>query len=274
MKRLIWVVLFLATGTATSFWLAKRNHATPPLGTAESETLPATATETPPLDSAAVPRASNFGTASRPAPAKRTAPRLTPDSVTATDALPDPVAKLRQGVDLLVSPQTSFDDKYHTWVKLRDEGKMDQVIGELQARATNNPTAAEIPAALGQAYLHKIAVTKDTRDYAVLGSQADRSFDTALDLDPANWEARFFKATAMSYWPAEMNRRPEVIERFTKLIQDQETQTSQPQFAQSYYWLGETYQKTGRADYADQVWRRGAALFPNDPTLKQKLASQ
>ncbi|MEQ1936405.1 MAG: hypothetical protein ABL962_21330, partial [Fimbriimonadaceae bacterium] len=130
------------------------------------------------------------------------------------------------------------------------------------------------PAALGQAYLHKIAVTKDTRDYAVLGSLADRSFDSALDIDPANWDARFFKATAMSYWPAEMNKRPEVIERFTQLIQDQEAQSSQPQFAQSYFWLGETYQKSGKADYADQVWRRGAALFPNDPMLKQKLASQ
>ena len=160
------------------------------------------------------------------------------------------------------------------WIKLRDEGKINQVISELYDRATNNPSAAEYPAALGQAYLHKIAITKDTRDYAVLGSLADRSFDTALDIDPANWEARFFKATAMSYWPAEMNKRPEVIERFTQLIQDQESQSSQPQFAQSYYWLGETYQKSGRADDADQVWRRGAALFPNDPMLKQKLAGQ
>jgi hypothetical protein len=76
----------------------------------------------------------------------------------------------------------------------------------------------------------------------------------------------------MSYWPAEINKRPEVIQRFTQLIQDQEAQTPQPQFAQSYYWLGETYQKSGQADYADQVWRRGATLFPNDPMLQQKLA--
>jgi TolA-binding protein len=78
----------------------------------------------------------------------------------------------------------------------------------------------------------------------------------------------------MSYWPAELNKRPEVIQRFTQLIQDQESQSLQPQFAQSYYWLGETYQKSGRDDYADQVWRRGAALFPNDPMLQKKLAAQ
>ncbi len=189
-------------------------------------------------------------------------------------AVLDEKTQVRQNVDQLVSPHTSFADKYQLWTKLRDEGRMDQVIAELNERATNNPTAAEYPAALGQAYLHKIAVTKDTRDYAVLGALADRSFDTALELDPASWDARFFKATAMSYWPEEMNKRPEVIERFTQLIQDQETQTPQPQFAHAYYWLGETYQKAGRADAADQVWRRGAALFPSEPMLQQKTAGR
>jgi hypothetical protein len=78
----------------------------------------------------------------------------------------------------------------------------------------------------------------------------------------------------MSYWPAEMNKGDEVINRFTQLIQDQETQPAQPHFAQSYVWLGDQYQKSGRADYADQVWRRGAALFPSEPMLQKKLAAQ
>ena len=223
-------------------------------------------------ESLAAPRASSMDTSLAMTQSTRVTARRLLVNARATDAPLDEKTQVRQKVDQLVSPQTSFEDKYHLWIKLRDEGKMDQVIAELNERATNNPTAAEYPAALGQAYLHKIAVTKDTRDYAVLGAMADRSFDSALDIDPANWDARFFKATAMSYWPEEMKKRPEVIQRFTQLIQDQEAQTPQPQFAQSYYWLGEAYQKSGRSDYASQVWQRGAALFPNDPMLKQKLA--
>jgi len=273
MKRIIMVGVFLAVVVAAGLWMAKRSHTTNAPEAAVIESAPATTTESAESARVSDPKAGNFDTPIAVPDTRATARRSS-----AIVPLPDPVGderlQLQQSVDQLVSPQTSFDDKYHAWIKLRDEGKMDQVIGELTERATNNPTAAEYPAALGQAYLHKIAVTKDTRDYAVLGSLADRSFDTALDIDPANWDARFFKATAMSYWPAEMNKQPEVIQRFTQLIQDQEAQTPQPQFAQSYYWLGETYQKSGRSDYALQVWQRGAALFPNDPMLLQKLAGR
>jgi len=270
MKRFTWVVVLVALIGALGFWRSARNR-----GAVASE---AAGTNSPSSTSVSAENAdATSRTPDAPlglTPTVPTPPRRSPAAAIVPAAVLDEKTQVRQNVDQLVSPQTSFVDKYHIWIKLRDEGKMDQVIAELNERATNNPTAAEYPAALGQAYLHKIAVTKDTRDYAVLGAMADRSFDTALDLEPANWDARFFKATAMSYWPEEMNKRPEVIERFTQLIQDQETQTPQTQFAQSYYWLGETYQKAGRPDDADQVWRRGAALFPSDSMLQQKIAGR
>jgi len=56
------------------------------------------------------------------------------------------------------------------------------------------------------------------------------------------------------------------------LIQQQEQQPPQPQFAQSYDWLGVEYEKTGQPDLARQVWERGAALFPDDPSLRNHLA--
>ena len=77
----------------------------------------------------------------------------------------------------------------------------------------------------------------------------------------------------MSYWPAQLNKGQEVIEQFAVLIQQQEAQPSQPQFARSYIWLGDQYRKTGYPEYAAQVWQRGAALFPNNEELKNKLAS-
>ena len=268
MKRLIVGGVLVVAAGVVLWGISKRNDAAVTTETGLAEAAPAA--ESVVAENFGAPRASNLDTQLAAKPSTRRASA----NPSASEPVFDEKSQIRQSVDALVSPQIGFDEKYRTWIALRDQGKMDLVIAELAERATNNPTAAEYPAALGQAYLHKIAVTKDTRDYAVLGSLADRSFDAALDIDPANWDARFFKATAMSYWPEEMNKRPEVIQRFTKLIQDQETQTPQPQFAQSYYWLGETYQKSGRADFADQVWRRGATLFPSDPLLQQKVTVQ
>lgn len=36
--------------------------------------------------------------------------------------------------------------------------------------------------------------------------------------------------------------------------------------------LGEQYQKLGKADYAQQIWQRGAGLFPDDPALSKLSA--
>ena len=178
----------------------------------------------------------------------------------------------------LVSPQVSFQEKQALWAQLRGQHDLDEVISALERGATNNPAVPEYRTALGQAYINKIYVSKmegggDPREPAILGLKADRSFDAALALDPSNWEAQFFKAYSISYWPAELNKGPEVIERFSDLIEQQEKMPSQPQFAQSYVLLGEQYQKADRADYAQQVWQRGAAFFPDDDALRRKVAT-
>jgi len=69
-----------------------------------------------------------------------------------------------------------------------------------------------------------------------------------------------------------LNKSQEVIQNFQTLIEQQEAQAPQPQFADTYAWLGEQYQKAGRADDARAVWQRGASLFPSDETLRSKLA--
>ncbi len=182
-------------------------------------------------------------------------------------------AMLNEKIELLVSPQVPYGNKQAVWNQLRDLGKLDQVISELEARMAANPNAAELSAALGQAYLKKCSGLKDVREQAILGMQADKLLDVALDLDPSNWEARFMKAVALAHWPVGMNKEQEVIQHFQFLIQQQETQTPQPEFAESYLWLGKQYEKSGQSDYARAVWERGAGLFPNHDGLKGKLAA-
>jgi tetratricopeptide (TPR) repeat protein len=179
--------------------------------------------------------------------------------------------QLHQALQTLLSSQASFGEKQTTWQQLKDSGKLDQAITELEQRAASNPHSAEYPAALGQAYLQKAGMLKDLREQGILGMKADQTFDAALALDASNWDAGFWKALAMSYWPPQLNKGQEVIERFAELIKLQETQPAQPQYAQTYVVLGEQYQKQGFADYARQIWQRGNELFPSDAKLLDKL---
>ncbi len=189
----------------------------------------------------------------------------------ANPAVSTPSLPYQQAVSKLVSSQASFEQKQTAWKQLKDSGKLDQAITDLEQQATANPNSAEYPAALGQACLQKAGTLTDIREQGILGLKADQSFDAALNLDPSNWEAGFWKAAAMSYWPPQLGKGKEVIERFVSLVNLQETQATQPQFAQTYVLLGEQYQKQGYPEYARQTWQRGATLFPNDSTLAQKL---
>jgi tetratricopeptide (TPR) repeat protein len=177
-----------------------------------------------------------------------------------------------QAIDTLVSPQASFAQRQDAWKRLRETGKLDQAITELEQRAAGDAGNAACPAALGQAYLQKCATIQDLPDQGILAMKADKAFTTALNLDPSNWDARFTKAVAMSYWPPQLNKGQEVIQNFETLVQQQEGQPPQPQFAQTYVWLGDQYQKAGRASDAQAIWQRGAALYPGDTTLPKRLA--
>jgi cytochrome c-type biogenesis protein CcmH/NrfG len=176
-------------------------------------------------------------------------------------------------VDLLTSPQTTHEQRQAAWKQLRDTGKLDQAISQLELKMAANPNDGGYPAALGEAYLKKCATLEDTREKGILALQADKLFETALTLDPSNWDARFTKAVALSYWPASMNKSDEVIQQFNTLLQQQQDQPPQAHFANTYLMLGNFYQKNGHPDSALAVWQQGAGLFPDNGDLKNKLAS-
>src|SRR2546426_7606216 len=94
----------------------------------------------------------------------------------------------RQAVDILVSPQTSFQQRQAAWKQLRDAGELDQALATLKQGATNNPASAQYPTTLGEAYIYKLQTIRDFHEVSILALQADQSFNTALGLDPANWE--------------------------------------------------------------------------------------
>ena len=204
------------------------------------------------------------------------APIQTAHSVSTASAAPllPPEQIFQQNLETLISSQSTFGQKQATWKHFKEPFKLDRLISALEERLAINPQIPEYSSVLGQAYMKKCAQTQDIREQAIFGMKADQLLETALSLDPSNWDARFTKAVGMSYWPAQLNKAQEVIQEFTTLIEQQEALPPQPHFARTYAWLGGQYQKAGQLDNARQVWQRGAALFPADTELKEKLAAQ
>ena len=261
------VVLIAAAGVI--FWAASQ-HTSPaptPAGAASVVSLPATSVQKPsePAPAAAPAVAAHDSENSAPLATVAAAPVPAAEARSAADEVFD------QSLDLLVSPQASLQQKQAVWNQLRNSGQLGRAIAALEERQQADPTSAEIPTQLGMAYLLNISATSDVREQGIGGMKADMSFDAALKLDPTNWEAQFFKASALTHWPDSMNTGPQVIQRFTTLIQQQEAQPPRPEFVQSYVLLGDQYQKSGQPDAARQAWGRGLSLFPTSQTLSQRL---
>lgn len=270
MKTLTSILLILAVGIIAGPTIYRKRHTASP----EIPESPVAAIASQPSQAAA--------TAKEVIPAPQRAVQIpesgkpaTPVQIVAASATP--ATPFVQALDTLVSPQTSFAQKEAIWKQLRDAGELDQAIEALKQGALNHPTVAEYPAALGEAQLQKAHALSQSggniSEMGILGMQADQSFDAALKVDPTHWNAQFFKATAMSYWPAELNKGDEVVQRFSRLIDQQETMPPRPEFSQTYALLGSEFQKLGQPEKAQATWQLGLAKFPGDPTLRSRIAA-
>jgi len=269
MKQLIYAILGVAViggGIALSA-VRQKNPVVPPAQVrTESATSPATANNPPEQPAVATP------VPPQPVPVDTgdSKPAVIASATQASAKAIDPAIK--QAIESLLSKQLTHEQRRDILKQLVQSGKIDQAISALQQQAANDPNNAEYQTALGQAYVEQAAAMQDfSPDKGILVMQAMKSFDAALSDDPANWEARFTRTAILSHYPAEMNKGQEVIDQFTQLINQQESQPPQPQFAKTYVALGDQYQKLGQNDYALATWQAGAQLFPSDKTLQKRL---
>ena len=264
MKRLVLYVLIAGVLGAMTL-LAVRHHSP-----SATQNPPAVVSVPAPEPKTAVPESPAL-----PGPQPSRQDSLTAQAspvINAPAPAPDNSNGIKQIVDQSLSPQTSLSERRAIWQKLKAAGELDQAVAELKQLEADNPGDPNIPTAIGEALMNKFPIA-DADASALNGMHMDQSLNQALKLDPANWEAQFDKATELSYWPAEMNQGPEVVQRFSALIDQQETMPTQPQFAQTYAMLGDYYQRTGQPDKATATWQLGLTEFPNDPTLQAKLAT-
>jgi tetratricopeptide (TPR) repeat protein len=161
----------------------------------------------------------------------------------------------------------------------KDPQQLDAVISQLKQEAQDNPNNAEIPTTIGEAQINELRTLAENGgavanhdQIGILAMQADQEFDTALQIDPKNWEAQFVKYSTLYYWPASSQTDNQAVQGLTSLIDQQETMPSSPDFAQTYVNLGNEYQKIGQPDKAMATWQLGAQEFPGDSMLQRKIA--
>jgi hypothetical protein len=258
------MVLIVAAGVV--LWVGRENTTPTPA----MPRVPAV-TQPPPVPRSQAAEPGPAAGPDSPAPAHDGEVNNPPAPATTAASVPSADEAFEQSVDLLVSPEATFLQKQAVWGQLRSAGQLGRVIAELEARQAADPASAEIPTQLGMAYLMNISTTSDVREQGIGGMKSDLSFDTALQLDPTNWEAGFLKASALAHWPDSMNMGSQVIQRFTNLIEQQESEPVRPEFVQTYVLLGDQYLKSGQPDAARQAWNRGLMLFPGSQTLAQRL---
>ncbi|MBI5433118.1 MAG: tetratricopeptide repeat protein [Planctomycetes bacterium] len=164
-----------------------------------------------------------------------------------------------------------FDEQQGLWKEIREAGLLDQVVAEYEARAESDPKNPELKVDLGQAYLQKIFEAGQGPEAGKWAMKADKAFDGALALDTNHWEARFTKATSLSFWPPLFGKQGEAIHHFEILVEQQAGQASQSQFVQTHLALGNLYQQSGQLEKAKAAWQQGLALFPGDAELAKKL---
>ena len=273
MKKSIILFVVLCGGIACAIvFLNKQKSAPTPAPVAEA---PAAQPTTPaPAEPVRAPRSAAMAT-------PPSVPLATPAQAIASAALEaktaDMASPIHKTVDALLSAKSAAE-KHALFEDLVKSGKIDDAIADLKQRMADNPTNAGIPTTLGEAQLNKVRALHDAggdiNEIGILAMQADQSFNAALKIDPQNWEASFVKASSMYYWPADPTRDSEVVQRLSGLIDQQETMTPMPAFAQTYLVLGNEYQKIGQPDKATATWQLGLTKFPNDPSLQKKLNGQ
>ncbi|MEP6664554.1 MAG: hypothetical protein ABJC04_12915 [Verrucomicrobiota bacterium] len=274
MKKFAIILVILCGVAACAIFYLNRQKSPPPASAPIAESFTGETTQQAPSEKIRVsipePVPVISESANQPAQVPAPAPAV---GETETE---DSTNSIHKAVDALLSAK-SAKEKHELFQQLLKTGQLDNAIAELKQRMVGDPKDAGIPTTMGEAQLNKLRAIHeaggDLNEVGILAMQADQSFNSALKIDPQNYEAQVVKAIAMHYWPADPVRDNDVVQRLSSVIDQQETMTSRSEFAQPYAVLGEQYKKMGQPDKALATWQIGLSKFPNDPVLQKKLSN-
>ncbi len=190
-----------------------------------------------------------------------------------TETIQEPDWTLEEALTALAG-DLSYQEQEAWWARIRESGRIDEVIEAFEANAESSPNDPDVQNALGVAYIQKLQTIDDGPIKGMWANKADKAFDAALALDENHWDARFTKATALAFWPPIFGKQAESVKQFEILIDQQEGSGQRnPGYSQSYVFLGNLYQQQGDVAKAREIWRRGLSQFPEDPQLQEALTA-
>jgi len=182
--------------------------------------------------------------------------------------------ELASDADWLVftDPNATLDARQAAWASLRERGLLAEALALAEARAAAAPDDPRAQFDLGVGYIEKIQEVTGI-EAGSWATKADKAFDRTLALDEEHLDARLYKAMSLSFWPPIFGKRAEAIAQFETLIEKQAGHPAQDHFANSYTLLGNLHMESGNAAKALEVWKAGAAAFPDDADLAAKIAA-
>lgn len=174
--------------------------------------------------------------------------------------------------DRILAGEWDHGEVQEIWKELRESGRIDAVLMEIERQAALEPGNPDLQNELGKAYLQKLFDVGIGPTAIQWGEKADHAFDRALEADDHHWEARFQKALALSNMPGFLGKQGESTKQFEILVRQQEAAgAAHAGHAMTYLFLGNLYDQAGEGDKARTTWERGAARFPASPELAAKL---
>ncbi|MEM7306686.1 MAG: hypothetical protein AAF682_08450 [Planctomycetota bacterium] len=180
---------------------------------------------------------------------------------------------VRSLIEALTDPTADWMEREELWQRLREEGRLDEVIAEFERMAELDPNNPDSQVELGYAYIQKIQEVGASALAGKWATMADEQFDKALALDENHWSARYSKAISLSHWPAFTGKTGEAIQELEKLIDIQAGSPPDDNHVQTYLSLGNIYLGQGKNDLALSTWEKGLSLFPTNAQLAQQVES-
>jgi len=181
------------------------------------------------------------------------------------------LAQAAQMLAMLDDPELDEDDWNEVWKKINKAGLMDEALSLLEDYVAQDPTNPDAHVALAGGYMARIMNTENDIEKGKWAIAADGTLDRALELDPFHWDARFTKATSLTFYPPIMGKQGEAMKHFEILLEQQKALPPNPNHSQTYLYLGNLHQQMGNYDKANQIWKDGLAAFPDNSELSKQL---
>ncbi len=153
-----------------------------------------------------------------------------------------------------------------------EQDELDGLLKHARLAVHKNKRDADAQAVYAGLLSIKTFYTASYDQAYVLWTRAERTFGRALNLDPDHWEARLGKAVLYLYAEdADLLRRAgRMLEQVLDL---QATGSAEAKHAKTFLYLGEFFRLSGQESRAEAVWSQGAAKFPEDRELAEKVTA-